>query len=501
LIYNTTLSGPTNQASRYQVLADRLTSAMMIPRTNITLLSDALPGQTARPVRPVLIDAITDFTSTARAQDCLFLYFTGHIVEVGDPGEICLVPLDGDPELVGTMIPLKWLWGKLEDSPARQKLLVLDVCRFNAERGLQRRASNSADPKTEGAMWEELEKKLKETPTATQIWLACGTDEFSHEIEEGFHNGVFIEGLIDSLNAAQKQQRPEEPIPVDRLVDPVNAFMKRELDKRKQAQTSHLIGKPREDGPMYDPKEAAVPALVIKAQPSAGGTIKPADLKKLLGEIEIPAVNTRMADQALKIETLPPFDVILMDSYREDKDKDAEVKEFVLGKYKLLTEHITKQPVLEEFRAPGDEGQFKTQLTDMQKPIASAINQLETAVKEMTAANEMREKASKRWQANFDYVQARLEQRVAYLYEYTSQLGQMKAGLPDRDSKIQDGWCLISVTKLVGDKSGKDMKKAADKRLAKMAEDYKGTPWEILAKRDRADSLGLDIVATKVRNR
>jgi hypothetical protein len=489
--------------SRYQVLSDRLSSGLMIPRQNITLLSDAIAGQPARPVRSVLLDAFTDFTTTARAQDCLLLYFTGHIVEAGDPAKVFLVPLDGEPDVAETLIPFKWLLGKLEESPARQKVLVLDVCRYNAERGLQRRASNAADPKTEGAMWEELDKKLKEPPAGVQIWTTCAPDQFSQEIEEGVHNGVFVEGLIDALgkNATQKAQQPEDAMPVEALVEPVNGWMKRELDKRKQVQVSRVSGKPRDGGVGYDPKEAMPPPMTIKPQPLAGGVMKVADLRALLGEIEVPAVNTRMPEQALKIETLPPFDIIRMDAYREDKEKDKDIREFVLAKQKQLIEHITKQPVQEEFRAPGDEGQFKAQLSEMQKPIAKAIRELEDAVKEMQAATEMHDKASKHWQANFDYVLSRIEQRVAYLYEYTSQLGQMKSGVPERDAAIQDGWCLISVAKLQGDKSGKDTKKAADKLLTKMADDYKGTPWEILAKRDRADSLGLDIVATKVRNR
>ena len=110
-------------------------------------------------------------------------------------------------------------------------------------------------------------------------------------------------------------------------------------------------------------------------------------------------------------------------------------------------------------------------------------------------------RTSKHWQANFDYVLARMQQRIAYQYEYTSQLGNMRTALPDLDKTAFDGWCLVSVGKLQGDKIGKDANNAAKKLLTKMAEDYKGTPWEILAKRDWANSLGLDVAQTKVRNR
>src|SRR5205823_9407583 len=100
LIFNTTLAGATNQPSRYPLLADRLAQTLMIPRQHVTLLSDAIPNQPARPVRPVLLDVFADFAGSARAQDCLFLYFTGHIVEIGEPAEVFLVPLEGEPEVV-----------------------------------------------------------------------------------------------------------------------------------------------------------------------------------------------------------------------------------------------------------------------------------------------------------------------------------------------------------------------------------------------------------------
>ena len=52
------------------------------------------------------------------------------------------------------------------------------------------------------------------------------------------------------------------------------------------------------------------------------------------------------------------------------------------------------------------------------------------------------------------------------------------------------GWRLASTVKL----QSKDAKEPADesrKLLDKLAKDHKGTPWEVLAKREQLSSLGL----------
>src|SRR5262249_49782736 len=141
--------------------------------------------------------------------------------------------------------------------------------------------------------------------------------------------------------------------------------------------------------------------------------------------------------------------------------------------------------------------QFKNQVRKDQDDIARLLAGLEDALEELKKAGAGRDKEPKRWQANYDFVLARLEALLAYLYEYQSMLGQMRKELPPRDPKVQGGWRLASREKLTGDKRGKDLAKDARSILERVAAENPKTPWEVLAKRERLTALGLEWQAAK----
>jgi hypothetical protein len=104
-----------------------------------------------------------------------------------------------------------------------------------------------------------------------------------------------------------------------------------------------------------------------------------------------------------------------------------------------------------------------------------------------------RDKESKRWKANFEYVCARLEARIAYLHEYNGMLGNIRKDFPPRDPALHIGWQLASREK-ISDRDAAKNHKAALKHLEKLAADNGGTPWAMVAKREKVASLGLDWV-------
>lgn len=69
---------------------------------------------------------------------------------------------------------------------------------------------------------------------------------------------------------------------------------------------------------------------------------------------------------------------------------------------------------------------------------------LQEALDDLKKSEEMKDAESKRWQANYDFIRARLEAQIAYLYEYQSMLGQMRKELPARDAKLHGGWKLAA---------------------------------------------------------
>src|SRR5262249_59412067 len=112
-------------------------ASFRMPRDQVLHLSDAAPGAMARaPVKPVVEQTLADFLASSRAQDRIVVLFAGHAAEIEN--DVFLVPLEGDLEVKETLIPLDWLFQKLGECKARQKLLVLDVCRYHPARRRER---------------------------------------------------------------------------------------------------------------------------------------------------------------------------------------------------------------------------------------------------------------------------------------------------------------------------------------------------------------------------
>ena len=155
----------------------------------------------------------------------------------------------------------------------------------------------------------------------------------------------------------------------------------------------------------------------------------------------------------------------------------------------------------EGFRSPMNEAQFKTQIEKHEREMADLIDDVEQAYKKLTAVEVNREMEPKRWLANYDFVVARMEEQIAYLYEYQSMLGQMRKELPPLDKGQGNGWKLASTDTLNGDSDGKKKAKSSQALLKKIAEDHKGTPWEVLAKREKFTTLGLEWKTGTVDNR
>jgi hypothetical protein len=143
-------------------------------------------------------------------------------------------------------------------------------------------------------------------------------------------------------------------------------------------------------------------------------------------------------------------------------------------------------------RAPANENQFKAMLEMRQRDVARAMSVLTEVHEELQEAGAKRRRESKRWQANYDFVKARLEMQIALLYEYQSALGQMRKELPPRDAATEGGWILQSREALTGDTTGKKLNKSAQQTLDYIIKEHAGTPWEVLARREKERLIGLE---------
>jgi hypothetical protein len=79
---------------------------------------------------------------------------------------------------------------------------------------------------------------------------------------------------------------------------------------------------------------------------------------------------------------------------------------------------------------------------------------------------------------------------MAYVYEYNVKLGELRKELPPRDAATQVGWRLAGVEHT--DPQAEREAREARRILQTMAEEFKGTPWEVIARREQRMVLGLD---------
>ncbi|MCY2972016.1 MAG: hypothetical protein NTZ30_15270, partial [Planctomycetota bacterium] len=140
---------------------------------------------------------------------------------------------------------------------------------------------------------------------------------------------------------------------------------------------------------------------------------------------------------------------------------------------------------------------FKAGIENDEKEVARMFVNLLEALDDLKKSEEMKDAESKRWQANYDFIRARLEAQIAYLYEYQSMLGQMRKELPARDAKLHGGWKLAATAKLQGDSAGKKLAKESTKTMEALVKNTAGSPWEVLAKREKFTTLGLEWQGTK----
>lgn len=479
------VSGP--RARNVHALLDRFTNGLRIPREQLFELSDAAPlGKARPPVKPVIEKVVSDFLETSRPQDRIILVLIAHTVELGD--EPYIIPLDGDLEAKERLIPLAWLYDKLAKCPARQKLLIFDTCRFDPTRGMERPGS--------GVMGGKLDAMLQTPPPGVEVWSACIAGQQSYEFDSSangsINGGLFLDCIYESLLRGIEGtiQRPEEAIAFKPLVDKVNGRMRTELALLNLKQESRLAGQPAEEGAAYDPKQPPAPKIAVEVpQRDQAGVASQAVVASILKEIDVPPLKLTHEDMLIRAESMPPFDAKVLAQY----DSDGEMtpfREAVEKARKMLHAQLKGKRLREEWDMMGDDNRHKAFVKGYQeKEVAGTMRELEEALEDLKqASKERKEEKSKRWQANYDYIYARLEAQLAYLYEYDSLLGEMRKDLPE---KGPNGWRVASQKKQQGDATGQKYGRDAAKIQDKIIKEYAGTPWEVLARRDKLSNLGL----------
>ena len=151
----------------------------------------------------------------------------------------------------------------------------------------------------------------------------------------------------------------------------------------------------------------------------------------------------------------------------------------------------------EYFNAPADKMAMNKELENKGRQLAKAMYELSEAEEALKKVEEQRGQEPPRWQANYDYILARVKTQLAYLNEYSALLGQMrKDQQPPLDPKVHTGWRVASQP-TVNDSTAKKFANDAKKLFEQLIKEHPDTPWEVLAKRDKMTHLGLEWQPTK----
>ncbi len=521
LFYNTVHYGSEVKALRADypgsstgVLRDRFSRAPMnFPATQIVELSDGIPqglGKAHPTQKSVIEGAIKDFVEASRAQDRVVLLFAGHAASIDD--KAYLVPSEGNVKEVDSLIPLQWVYDQLSACKAQQKILVLDVFRYSPSRGSD--IGNTGEGE-EGQMPEGFDKAVLNPPAGVQVWSACQKEQTAIELEGG---SAFMQALCSALTTGAEMKgisNPTQPIPIDALVKDVNDRLSGLVAPTKKTQISRLTGKAADKMVEYN-KDEALPLALKLRPPMAGGAMAASkddvnsilEFFKQLREVR----ETRAGDRSfLNDGGLPAFAAKKLESYKPDGKKDLEelrkryntdkteyAKEFPLraAVFDVMDalEESAKVRVREVLTKADTDPKRKAAILLEQEPIGQSIFNLDKVQKRFTKAGEMREmETSRRWLANYDYAQARLQSRMVFLIEYNYVLAAVRRDELPELAPGQNGWRIGSGKKIsVSERKAKDLAKDTKKVWDRILKDYPDTPWALLATREKDIALGLE---------
>jgi hypothetical protein len=442
------------------------------------------------PIKSVLEKAVTDFCDTSRAQDRIALYFGGHAVAID--GKAYLVPVEGEPDDTATLIPIDSVFAKLKDCKAQQKLLVLDVCRFNTQYGATKPGSEPMSAK--------LDELLHAVPPGVQVVTSCAAGENAHEIQEtGSEFLTAFRVQADRVKAMkQPPPAPGDPLPIGPWMDAIKAYLGTKRDNRT-VQTVKIAGEEPKQSVEYN-KDEALAARFAWAEIPKGVPLD--EITKVMQSATLPGIRKDLEIPA-SLGAVYPFDAEIMKAYADDGIADDQilkdqakypVRHATLEALQTIREKWTfgENGLKESFEGDVDDKAKKNALDDQTGPALIELELKDKMDKLEKAGAELANEKSKRWQALYQYAKAQTQLRWAFIEEYRGALGKIRTdSLPKPEKGKAAGYRLASTMKMSSKKDILEKAEEARELLGKMAADHKGTPWEVLAKMHKNIALGL----------
>lgn len=490
----------------FNALAKALVEEHGIPADQVVELTDvATRNNPFPPTKSVILATLSEFCAKARPQDHAVVLFVGYATE--KDGKPYLVPLEGDPARPETLLPVQEVFDLLLKSPAHHKLFIGDLSPLDPTKP----AIRPVPP----ALTAKCGEFFKLPRPGLEVWLSAEPGQTSHQFSSGGYLGsVFLHHLAKQAdlrpmpNWKAIENDPEyakgQRLPLTILAKSIaEATTKSAQDQAKAKQTPMLVGslgtKPEEP-----PRDAPPAPLVKLIAPNTGDR----DLVDgILRELPL------MADPLREVRpgTLPAFDAKVLAKYQPDyrldyKDLDALKSRVKDQPLRHLTVEATKQLEQRDWRLrpnfkPGNnEAQFKRQLEAEQLRPATLASDLQDLYDQLVAAGETRKsEKSPRWQANYDYVTARVLAKLITIQEYNFVLGNnLRKDSPSlKEPGKHNGWLIVPQEKLQQTET-RALEKERKKILERIIKDHPGTPWEVLARREQATVLGQALQEARV---
>ncbi len=475
-------------------LVQKLAELTHVSEGHLAILSDRAKLPTP-PTKDVIELNVGNFLKSCRPQDRVVLVFVGHAIEKDGKGYF--LPIEGDNNDGATLIPLEWFYTQLKECPAQEKVFLVDVCRYDPWHGDQR---GKAEP-----MGKKFDEALKNPPPGIQVWTACTAGQFSFETNDviaGSQGGVMFNQLLDLSAKGELKNvvpKPEGPMAIPAILPKLDAATKSfTKGAMKKEQSVRLSGKQPEKEVPDDPKTTPQKFEFKLPDRFTTGAARAEDLAAVLRVAnEVPPVISDDKSWPLNFGTLPPYSAKALEPFKlAANEKDTPFRAHVQAAIKSMKATPTTFP--ERFLAPTANNPqqlnaFKDDVIKHQKQAGILQEKLAMALDEdieLPAMEAGRVKEPKSWQATYDLVRARLHARLAYVYEYNIKLGELRKDFPPRDAATQIGWRLAGSEHK--DPQAEREAKEARRILEKMAQEFKGTPWELIARREQLLVLGLD---------
>jgi len=202
----------------------------------------------------------------------------------------------------------------------------------------------------------------------------------------------------------------------------------------------------------------------------------------------------------------PQFDPAGMREYRPDWVSRARyhqavgrspLRSAVLAAARITRRNLPGQPAM-TFPAAGTEA-FKEAMTRNQAIVAQVAYTVDEALGPILAASEHRDtETSRRWQAHYDLIKARLLAVKVRCFEYNWANAQMKTEPREFENERSNAWRLVPDSEIHYSASARKAGEEAEHLLKKVLQDHPGTPWALLAQRELRAPFGFKWVEIRV---